>query len=405
LIAPLLALLLSQPALEPAIGKGFDHFYNLEYPQALAVFRKALAERPGDPARHNHVAQAVLFQMMLRSGALESQLVTGSNPFLRQPRMEPTAAERTQFMESIQTSMDLTAKALAANPKDIEALYARGAAYSLRGTYNFLVTRAWMDSLRDVTESRKLHNRVTDLDPSRVDARLSQGFHDYVVGSLHWSYRFLGFLAGFRGDKNAGIRTLAEVAARGNLNRADAQIMLSVIYRREAKPALTLPLLQSLLEYCPRNYLLLLELSQVHADIGDLEKAAAALDRCQRLKSTSAPGFANLPQERIEYARGNLLFWYNQPERAIAHLRLASSGHVHLDPYSGSMAWFRLGQCLDLAGRAAEARDSFRQATALFPPGYEGAKNARRYIASPYTYRRYMEENPTAPMKNPSPPV
>ncbi len=399
MIAPLFALLLAQPALDSRLEKGFDHFYNLEYPQALAVFQKALAESPDDPARHNHVAQAVLFQMMLRSGALESHLVTGSNPFLRHPKMEPTTAERSQFLDAIGSSMSLTAKALAANPNDIEALYARGVAYGLRGTYNFLVTRAWMDSLRDVTESRKLHNRVTGLDPSRIDAQMSQGFHNYVVGSLHWSYRFLGFLAGFHGDKNAGIRTLASVAEHGNVNQSDAKIMLGVIYRREGKPALVLPLLDDLLKRYPRNFLLLLELSQVHADIGDLALATAALDRCERLKRTFAPGFANLPQERLEYARGNLLFWYNEPEQAIEHLRLAAAGSNHLDPYSGSMSWFRLGQCLDLAGRAKEARATFQQAASLFPPDYEGAKGSRRYISRPYTLRQYLKENPTAPVK------
>jgi hypothetical protein len=162
LIAPILALLLSQPALEPNISKGFDHFYNLEYPQALAVFRKALSEAPNDPARHNHVAQAVLFQMMLRSGALESHLVTGSNPFLR-TRDGTHSAERTS---SAVHRVDEPHRQGPGRPSATSNLYARGAAYSLRGTYNFLVTRAWMDSLRDVTESRKLHNRVTDLDPS-----------------------------------------------------------------------------------------------------------------------------------------------------------------------------------------------------------------------------------------------
>jgi tetratricopeptide (TPR) repeat protein len=226
---------------------------------------------------------------------------------------------------------------------------------------------------------------------------MSQGFHDYVVGSLHWSSRFLGFLAGFHGDKDAGIRTLATVAERGNLNRTDAKIMLGVIYRREGKPALVLPILDDLLKRYPRNYLLLLELSQTHADIGDLAPATAALDRVESLKRSAAPGFANLPQERIEYARGNLLFWYNQPDAAIRHLKIAAAGSSRLDPYSSSMSWYRLGQCLDLAGRAKEARETFRKATNDFPEEYEGARDSRRYVSRPYTLSQYMKENPTAP--------
>ena len=45
------------------------------------------------------------------------------------------------------------------------ALYTLGVAYGLRANYNFLVRKAWMDSLRDATTARKLHNRVTELIP------------------------------------------------------------------------------------------------------------------------------------------------------------------------------------------------------------------------------------------------
>jgi hypothetical protein len=50
-ILPLFALLLAQPAMDPLTEKGFEHFYNLEYPQALTIFKKALAEQPNDPGR------------------------------------------------------------------------------------------------------------------------------------------------------------------------------------------------------------------------------------------------------------------------------------------------------------------------------------------------------------------
>ena len=61
--------------------------------------------------------------------------------------------------------------------------------------------------------ARKLHNRISELEPDNVDARLVQGLHDYIVGSLPWGYKMLGFLVGIRGDKEKGSWRLA--ARRG----------------------------------------------------------------------------------------------------------------------------------------------------------------------------------------------
>jgi tetratricopeptide (TPR) repeat protein len=383
--------LLAAPAMDPLVEKGFDHFYNLEYPQALADFQKALAEKPNDPNRLNHVAQTVLFQMMFRAGALESQMVTGSNPFLRRPKMQPTAEEQKLFFDSINKCLSLTDALLRKNPDDANALYARGVAFGFRGTFNFLVRRAWLDSLRDITQARKLHNRVSELEPSNIDARMMQGVHDYIVGSLPWGYRLLGFLAGFRGDREEGIKTLRLVAEKGVYNKVDAQILLGVIDRREKHPELVVPILEELRARYPRNFLVLFEAADVYADLGQKAKSLAALDEVEKLKRSGAPGFVAVPYERIEYARGNLLFWYNEQAAAIPHLRRASAGADKLDPYTGSMSWLRLGQCLDLTGHHNEARTAY-DAAVHFEPETEASKQARRYIDSGYTREMYRKD-------------
>lgn len=374
------ALLLLAAAVDPLVQSGYDHFYNLEYPQALADFRKALEAAPRDPARHNHVAQCILFQVMFRAGALETEMVTGGNPFIRRPKMEPTAEEERVFHHAIGESLRLTNEALARNPNDVAALYAQGVAIGLRGTYRYLVRKAWLDALRDVTTARKLHNRVVELEPGNIDARMMQGVHDYIVGSLPWGYRLLGFLAGFHGDRQAGIRTVRLVAEKGDLNKVDAQILLGVVARRERRPQDAIPLCEGLLKRFPRNFLLLFELSQMYADLGDKPNALKALDRVEELKKTGAPGFRNLPVERIEFARGNLLFWYDEPDAAIIHLRNATSRAQVLDPNSGVTAWLRLGQCLDLKGRRGEARAAYLEAI-HYSPSSEEAKTARKYLS------------------------
>ncbi len=374
----LAALLLAQYD-DPVVAQGFDHFYNLEYPQAIAAFQKAISARPDDPHRHTHLAQAVLFQMMFRAGALETELVTGGNPFLRRARMEPTPEEQKQFAAAIGECLRLTEAALQKDPKDTNAMYARGVALGFRGTYNFLVRRAWLDALRDITDARKLHNRVAELEPSNIDALMLQGVHDYIVGSLPWYYRTLGFLVGFRGDRERGIRTVRLVAEKGRWNRIDAKILLGVVARRERRPQDAVPIILELLEKYPRNFLLLFELSQMYSDLGRKADALAALDRIEELKRSGAPGFAQLPFERIEFARGNLLFWYDEPEAAISHLRRATAGAEKLDLNSAVTSWLRLGQCLDLLGKREEALQAYRAAVKTAPSAYE-AKLARRWL-------------------------
>ena len=154
--------------------------------------------------------------------------------------------------------------------------------------------------------------------------------------------------------------------------------------RRERRPQDAIPLCLSLHQRYPRNWLVLFELSQMYADLGDKDKALQALDRVEELKLAASPGFGTLSLERIEYARGNLLFWYDEPDAAIRHLRRATANANLLDPNSAASAWLRLGQCLDLKDRRAEARAAYRAAIRDWPNSDE-AKSARRYLTRPFT--------------------
>jgi len=377
LVVPLIA------ADDPRIAKGFDHFYNLEYDEAIAEFSKALADDPKDANRHNHLAQAILYRAMYRAGALESELVTGNNPFLRREKVNPSPQDEQRFNQAIDTSLKLSEERLQKNPDDVQALYTKGVAYGLRANYNFLVRKAWMDSLRDATKARKAHNRVVELDPKYIDARLVQGVHDYVVGSLPWSFKMLGFLVGFRGDREAGIETLKLVGREGNRNKIDAQILLSVIYRREKRPADAIPLVSGMVQRFPRNYLLRFELAQMYSDNGQKTAALETLNKIEELKRAAAPGYQRVMYEKICYARGNLLFWYNDLDGALKNLQCATAKADELDLNTGVLAWMRLGQVYDLKGQRSQAQAAYRSAIA-YAPNSDAAKESNRYLSSAY---------------------
>jgi tetratricopeptide (TPR) repeat protein len=279
--------------------------------------------------------------------------------------------------------MDLAQARLNQNPRDKEALYDLGVAYGLRANYNFLVRKAWRDSLRDATAARKCHNKVTDIDPDFVDARLVQALHEYIIGSLPFHWKVLGFLAGYHGTKDEGLRLLELVAQKGDRNRIDAQILLCAMYRRERRPARAIPLLNELIRRFPRNYLLPMELAQMYADLGDEQKALAPLRQLADLKRSGKSGYAQLKMERICYAEGTIEFWYNDLDAALADLKRAAAAAEELDLNTGVLAWMRVGQIYDLKGQRPLAMDAYRHAVA-FAPDSDAARESRQYLSSPY---------------------
>jgi tetratricopeptide (TPR) repeat protein len=365
--------LLAQAA-EPDVAAGFDHFYNLEFDQAIAIFRAASRKRPNEAAPFNHLAQAILYREMFRTGALETELVSGGNAFLRRARMNPSPSDAREFDDAIATSMRICRERLAANPDDKTSLFAMGVAHGLRANYSFLVRKAWMDALRDATASRKAHARLTEIDPNRTDAKLTQGLHEYIVAGLPWYYRTLGLLAGFRGDRVQGIKTVELVYSKGELNRDAAALLLATIYRRERRPAEAVPLLTRLAPKYPRNYLLWFELAQMHGDLGQKESALAAIDKAER---------GGAPIDKVRYYRGTVQFWYREFDQALANFAAVTSHADTLDPNTGVTAWLRLGQTYDVKRDRARAVDAYKRCVAYAPGSYR-AKEAEALLRSPY---------------------
>lgn len=373
-------LLLAEDA--PTV-RAFDHFYNLEYDQALADFETAAKQDPYAIAPQNHIAQTLLYREMYRNGALETELVSGNNPFLRREKMNPTAEVQKKFNDAIEKAIRLANSRLESNPNDIGALYARGVAYALRANYNFLVRKAWRDALRDATDARKDCNRVSEIDPANYDARLIEGVHDYVVGSLPWTWRMLGFLAGFRGDKQRGLATIEEVSRRGKLTKVDADVLLCALYRREGQPGKALRLLEQLQARFPRNPLLLFEEAQMYSQLGDKNKAIAAIDKIVEMKNAGLPGYATVSWEKIYFQLGNVQFWYNDLDAALDNLKKVTASHNEIDLNTGVLAWMRLGQIYDMKNRRSDAISAYKHAIA-FAPEAEAAKESKGYISSPY---------------------
>ena len=364
------------------VDDGFQHYYNLEYDEALADFDQAIARQPDNPDLHNYAAAAILFREMYRDGALESELVTGNNSWLRKAKLNPTAETEKRFDGEMQRALDIEQARLRRNGNDTGALYSMGITYGLRGNWLFLVKRDWRAGLSDATTARKLHLKVTELDPGNVDARLVQGVYDYIVGSLPPFYKMVGFLIGFHGDKERGIRTIETVAEHGKLNRVDAQIFLATIYRREHQPAKALPVVESLMQRYPRNFFLRFAEAGLYASLGD-KRAIGSIEEVARLKASGAPGYSRVPWETIDYHLGTIQFWSNDLTDALANMQKVTAHPDDVDLNTGVLAWMRVGQIYDLENRHNLAVEAYRKAMA-YAPDADAASESRHYISSPY---------------------
>lgn len=368
---------------ESLVESGYNHFYNLEYAQAIADFEASIAHNPSDPQLHNHLAHAIVFQEMYRNGALESELVSGNNSFLRRPKMNPDAATEKRFLDEVSKAMELGNARLQKDPKDTAAMYSLGISYGLRSNYYWVVKKSWRDSLRDATAARRMHNRIVESEPNNVDARLVQGLHDYIVGSLPWHYRMFGFLVGIRGDKEQGIRTIQNVARNGKLNKVDAEIFLCVLYRRENQPKRAIPLVTDLIRRFPRNFLLRLELSQMYSMANDKDHALEAVREVSALKTSHAPGYDRVAWEKIYFQEGTIQFWYNELDGALDNMKKVVAAPEDVDLNTGVYAYLRIGQIYDMTHRRPQALEAYKKAIA-YAPDAEAAQESKKYLSTPY---------------------
>jgi len=365
------------------IDRGYDHFYNLEYEESIADFQRAIALKPDVPDYHNHLAQAIVFQEMYRNGALESELVSGNNSFLRRPKMNPSPGTEKWFLDEVAKSMELCETRLRQNPRDTAAMYAEGIAYGLRSDYYWVVKKSWRDSLSDATAARRLHDRILQIEPNNIDARLVDGLHDYILGSLPWHWRLFGFLIGLHGDKERGIRTVQYVARNGNDNRLDATIFLCALYRRENHPAMAVPLVEDLIRRFPRNFLFKLELAVMYSMSNDKDHALATMTEIRDLKDRHAPGYDRLAWEKVYFEEGTIQFWYRDFENALENLKRVTGHASDVDLNTGAYAFLRIGQVYDLTRRRDLAIEWYRKAIA-YSPDADASQEARKYLSTPY---------------------
>lgn len=379
----------AQVALDPKAGHGaphdpttdsaFDHFYNMEYDRATQDFERILEKHPNDPFAVNHLLTAILMHDLYDTGSMNTGDYTNDSFIGRTPR--PTDARiKVRIKELVHRAQNLEEQQLKANPNDVNALYCRGVTRAQFSVYTGLVERAWFSALRNAVGARRDHERVLELDPQYVDAKMVVGTHNYVVGNLPWSVKVAAAIAGLSGSKEKGLDYLREVAKGNGENAVDAKVVLTLFLRREHQYDEALAYMQELTNRYPHNHLF-------PTEVANLERAAGRLDDAEatyrKVWQNGRDGkYANLHYELAAWGLGELLRSKKDLNGAAAAYELVNQA-PNPDPDTLQKANLAAGEMYDLLQKRDLAMKKYE--TVLAGNANTGpADQARRYIREAY---------------------
>ncbi|MGH9488583.1 MAG: hypothetical protein ACRD04_13460 [Terriglobales bacterium] len=289
-----------------------NHFYNLEYPQAIAEFRQVAAARPHAAGAWNHLAQALLYQEMYRMGALESTLYGKSDAFLQRKLKQPDPAEVAAILNAIGKAMNAAQAAVGKDANDAQAHYDLAVAWGLRANLAFSVKKSYWDALGYAKNARREAEIAHRLRPQWPDPLLIIGVQNYVAGSLPLTVKIFTSLVGYRGNKKLGIEQITHVAEHGGHAQTDAQVLLAVLDRREGWNQNAAKLLAGLAQRYPRNVLFAVESGEAWEAAGEHGKARTALQGVLARAQAGAPGYEHAPRAQVWYDLGAIAALYSQ---------------------------------------------------------------------------------------------
>jgi tetratricopeptide (TPR) repeat protein len=295
---------IGSPGNDPLVDAAFDHFYNMDYDRAIQEFERLLDRHPDEPAAVNHELSTILMRELYRMGAMNSGEYANDS-FIGEAHRSADPKVKERIKELVDRAESLEEQELKANPDNADALYARGVTRAQFALYTALVERAWFSALRNAVGARRDHERVLELKPNYVDAKLVVGTHNYVMGSLPWSVKVAVAMVGLSGSKEKGFEYLREVANSSGENSVDAKVVLSLFLRREHRYDEARENMHELAARYPRNYLFPLEEANLLRAAGRAPEAATAY---RRVWQNGREGkYGNLHYELAAWGLGELL--------------------------------------------------------------------------------------------------
>ncbi|HEU4507138.1 MAG TPA: hypothetical protein VFR78_02790 [Pyrinomonadaceae bacterium] len=382
----LLATALSVPAQQPSSPwltdserarfeelrrSGLDALYNIDYDKAQRDFKEIVQLFPNHPGGYQLLAARLWIKTLYETRRLQGSLYSSESFYSSgDDKVDPKIV--TEFRNLTREAKRLAEAKLKKEPKNIEALDFLANTEGLMASFEEAVERRHFAALRDGNDAVNRHREVLKLDPKYIDAQITIGLYEYVVGSLPLPVKILAGATGYRGSKKRGLAMLEQVAKEGRWAQDDAKSVLVLLYRREKRFEDLLRVTRELSTKYPRNYLLRLEtadalvsLAGVKRKQNDLQGAAQAEKEAfatfdELLRDKNVRDTAARALDLIHFKYGEVLMAAGYHDRAAKEF-LAATRVDRGEAGLITMAHLYAARSYDVAGKRDEAVTQYKE--------------------------------------------
>jgi tetratricopeptide (TPR) repeat protein len=369
---------------------GLDALYNIDYDKANRDFNEIVKLYPNHPGGYQLLAARLWIKTLYESRRLQVSLYSSESFYANgDDKVDPKIV--TEFRNLTREAKRLAEAKLKQEPKNIEALDFLANTEGLKASFEEAVERRHFAALRDGNDAVDHHREVLKLDPKYIDAQITIGLYEYVVGSLPLPVKILAGATGYRGSKKRGLAMLEQVAKEGRWAQDDAKSVLIILYTREKRFADVITLARELSAKYPRNYLLRVETADALVSLAGVKRKEKDLAGAVQAEKEAFATFDELLRDRntaaraldlihFKYGEALLIAGYN--ERAAKEF-LAATKVDRGEPGLITMAHLFAARSYDVAGKRDEALAQYKEVLAR-PNVYDAHDEAKRGLRQAY---------------------
>jgi tetratricopeptide (TPR) repeat protein len=371
---------------------GDEALYDFDYAKAVKVFKEMDRLFPTHPAGPQLLGASVWVKTLFESRRLQSSLYSSKSFYSSgDDKVDPKVVN--EFRSLTREARRRAEVRLKQNPKDVEALYWLGAIEGLKASFEESVERRHFAALRNGSNAVDHHREVLKLDPNYIDAGVTIGLYEYVVGSLPLPIKLVAGITGFRGSKKRGLEMLERVAKEGKWASGDASSLLMVLYNREKRYADVLRHARALSAKYPRNYIFKLESASALVAQAEVERKAKNTDAAAKAEREAFAVFEELLRVRsgsvsrafdlVHFKFGEALLTVGDGDRAAKEF-IAATKAERADPALVTMAHLNAARAFDLSGKRDDALSQYRQVLSR-PNVFDAHDEAKKGLRGPFT--------------------